>query len=203
MQGSIDGGGEHFEGYFLCNENGEVFDISTSSSQHKFLMADDSYEPDFAEYIGKSIAEAMEDENPVYEQIAGADVSTSFEIIPASLKRVKKSVIEGVIPSPAPTVKVGMGAPDSGTPFIVPCVGVDNGKILVIKGSADDKCWVLTPKINATPENLSAIYGKPISDYQFEEVAFQGEAIAVEFDGWRDLNFDSALIDDYAFDLFY
>lgn len=166
-------------------------------------MADDSYAPDFAEYIGKTIAEAMQDENPVYEQIAGAGVTTSFEIKALSIKQVKKSVIEGVVPTPVRTVKVGMGAPMSGTPFIVPCVGVDNGKLLVIKGSADDKCWVLTPKIDATPENLNAIYGKPISDYQFEEVAFQGEALAIEFDGWRDLNFDSALIDDYAFDLFY
>lgn len=187
----------------MCNESGEVFNVSTEST-YTFLMADDSYEPDFAEYIGLTIEQAMHlDINEIAEQIAGAGVTASFEIKAVSLESINDFVIRGVIPSPAPTVKVGVCSGESGVPFIVPCVGVDNGNILVIKGSTDDTCWVLTPKINATPENLNAIYGKPISDYQFEEVEFYGQALAVEFDDWRNLNFDNAIIDEYHFDLFY
>ena len=59
-------------------------------------MADDSYEPSFAEYIGKSIAEAMEDENPVYEQIAGENTTFSFSTIETNLAEVQDFVIDGV-----------------------------------------------------------------------------------------------------------
>lgn len=59
-------------------------------------MADDSYSPSFAEYIGKSIAEAMEDENPVYEQIAGENTTFSFSTIETNLAEVQGFVINGV-----------------------------------------------------------------------------------------------------------
>lgn len=59
-------------------------------------MADDSYAPNFAEYIGKSIAEAMQDENPVSELIAGKNTSFSFSTVETNIAQVQSFAIDGV-----------------------------------------------------------------------------------------------------------
>lgn len=73
-------------------------------------MADDSYAPNFAEYIGKSIAEAMQDENPVYEQIAGLSGTSSFEIVATTLAAISKGNIEGVIINPIKVCMMGQSS---------------------------------------------------------------------------------------------
>ena len=156
MQGSIDGGGEHFEGYFLCNENGEVYDISTDASQHKFLMADDSYAPGFAEYDGKTVAAAMQDDNPVYEQIAGLGGTMNFSVLNANLQDVSKMVMSGNLPLPQP--------PYSDKIQWVPCGGnVDkwyvlfNGKVIAPSAGYLQGCkaGTSTVKNNAINDNLN------------------------------------------------
>lgn len=94
----------------MCNESGEVFNISTEST-YTFLMADDTYEPDFAEYIGLSIKQAMQLEiNEIAEQVAGAEVTTSFEIKAVSLNSIKDFVIEGVKISPIKVCLMGQNS---------------------------------------------------------------------------------------------
>lgn len=100
MLGTFEGGGETLDGYFLCNENGEVWDLSNDASTHKYLIADDTFAPEFEELIGKSIAEAKAAEWGVYEQITG-EGSTTFETIPVP-QDINDFVIQGNVPLPAP-----------------------------------------------------------------------------------------------------
>lgn len=70
-------------------------------------MADDSYAPSFAKYIGETVATAMEDENPVYEQIAGSSVTTSFNIVATTLAAISPRNIDGVIINPIQVCMMG------------------------------------------------------------------------------------------------
>lgn len=103
MLGTFEGGGEVLDGYFLCNENGEVWDLSNDASTHKYLIADDTFAPEFAELVGKTIAQSKAAEWGVYEQITG-EGSTTFETIPCP-QDIDEFVIQGNIPLPAPPFK--------------------------------------------------------------------------------------------------
>lgn len=91
----------------------------TGPYPHTFLVADDSYAPAFTEIIGDTVAEAMADDNKVYEHPAGEMVTKTFDIKSVSLADAQQMEITGIHELPY-SEKIEWAPNDSNNDDVIP-----------------------------------------------------------------------------------